>query len=462
MNTTYNEIFKHVHSKKTKADLIPISEMLDSLDEKQVQHITKFINETGLKWSNFYYNENITKPYVYYNPPYYFGFFALDGNSKDIFEHERKFFYRALKEIDKVLLEKNYSMYFHYVEGPYDLLLFAELFDKLKGQDKYDVLIDLYVSSEYGHSQITREMWEDAIAERIHLTNDVLPLEQEVFTIYRGEASESTNLSEAMSWSLNSSVASRFLSYSNGMGANIYKAKVNRNDIIDYLDNRNEAEIICFPEDVYDIETIEQLDPIELYTTLNINRIIDEYVYYRNTILVNIEGFEQGTHNQLHSVRVLLLALSLGYLLDVTDRDRAILANAAMYHDSARDNDGVDTIHGERAIEKMEKKKERLLSITCKDVDIEYELGSLNEEEKKIAYFIIKWHCIDDEKVAKQLDKMDDKERVKKLFNIFKDADALDRIRLRDLDINYLRTDKAKQMVGYAHFLFNSVRQQNE
>lgn len=457
MNSSYNKIFKHVHNKKRKSDLIPISEVLESLDEEKAAHIIGFIDETGLGLDGFYYNENAMKPYVYYNPPHYYSFLGLDGSMGDMFNHEREGFHLTQKKIDEVLADKNYSMYFYYVEGPYDLLLFKELFDKLEGQDKYDVLVDLYVSSEYGHSQITREMWIEAIKERTRPTKEVLS-EEDILTIYRGEASESTDVTKAMSWSLSPSVASRFLGYSSGIGSSIHKAKIKRSDVIDYLDSRSEAEIVCFPEDVFEIETIKQIEPIEFYTQLEMTRVADEFVYYRNSVLENIPGFNQGSHDKKHSVRVLLLALSLGDLLDVSDRDRAILANVAMYHDSARDNDGVDAVHGLNAVKQMKKRKDRLLSITCKGVDEEYELDYLRKEEESITKFIIEQHCIDDDIVKKDLNKLDNKKRVERLFNIFKDADALDRVRLRDLDINYLRIPESSTLVGYAHFLQASIK----
>lgn len=458
MNSSYNKIFKHVNGKKTKEDLIPILEIFDSLEEDKEVHITNFINETGLEWEHFYYNKDAIKPYVYYNPPHYYAFMGLDGSMDEMFKHEREGFSITLKEIDKVLSEKNYSMYFYYVEGPYDLLLFNELFDSLEGQDKYDVLVDLYVSSEYGHSQITRDMWVTAIKERTSATNKELPTDDEVLTIYRGEASESTDVTEAMSWSLSPSVASRFLGYSMGIDSKLYQAKINRSDIIDYLDSRSEAEIVCFPEDIFDVVEIDQIHPVEFYQELENNRIADEFVYYRNSVLDKVEGFNQGVHEKKHSVRVLLLSLALGELLGVSDRDRAILANVAIYHDSVRDNDGVDTIHGKKAVEKMEMNSDSLLSITCKDVDNEYELDFLSEEEEDIVKFIVQWHCVDDEQVKGHLDELGDNKRTEKLFYLFKDADALDRVRIRDLDVNYLRNEVSTKLIGFAHFLHSSIK----
>ena len=50
--------------------------------------------------------------------------------------------------------------------------------------------------------------------------------------------------------------------------------------------------------------------------------------------------------------------------------------------------------------------------------------------------------------------------RYLKLFDIFKDADALDRVRLgiRDLDINQLRTPEAKSMTMVAEILRQELK----
>lgn len=71
--------------------------------------------------------------------------------------------------------------------------------------------------------------------------------------------------------------------------------------------------------------------------------------------------------------------------------------------------------------------------------------------------FIIEYHCRPDEEGyqaiqnTRELSKRRTKSR--QLFDIFKDADALDRVRfgLQDLDINQLRTPEAKLLPLFAH-----------
>ncbi len=66
---------------------------------------------------------------------------------------------------------------------------------------------------------------------------------------------------------------------------------------------------------------------------------------------------------------------------------------------------------------------------------------------------IIFWHDLDDEAAISYWDKrfsrQADRERVRSLYRIFKDADALDRFRIASdaLDVRYLRTPESKEMV---------------
>ena len=44
-----------------------------------------------------------------------------------------------------------------------------------------------------------------------------------------------------------------------------------------------------------------------------------------------------------------------------------------------------------------------------------------------------------------------------RLTSLLKDADGLDRVRLGDLDAQYLRNPQAREMVGFAEALFNAT-----
>lgn len=147
-------------------------------------------------------------------------------------------------------------------------------------------------------------------------------------------------------------------------------------------------------------------------------------------------------HAHAHCERVLLYALLLAAkLLPGDEEAMEVLAHAAVFHDTRRENDGRDTGHGARAADFYES--------FCK---AHSELSFLPE-----AASLMRWHDRDDDKgrVAIAASFADSAARVSLLYSIFKDADALDRWRLgrRGLDINRLRTDEAVQLAGFSRTL---------
>lgn len=146
---------------------------------------------------------------------------------------------------------------------------------------------------------------------------------------------------------------------------------------------------------------------------------------------------ESHIHNPIHCRRVLIYSVMLGNLYGLSDSEIDILVNASLYHDIGRINDLTDPYHGEKS------------SVLFYNVykDAPKEIGLL-----------MKYHCRDDKYGLEAIKNFfDDNERTKLLFNIFKDSDGLDRIRDSKewLDINQLRTEHGKNMVGFADKLIN-------
>lgn len=151
-------------------------------------------------------------------------------------------------------------------------------------------------------------------------------------------------------------------------------------------------------------------------------------------------------HTEGHCERVLLFALLIGYRIFGDDKTALeILAQASVFHDTRRQDDYLDTGHGARAAVYYEKFCEENSDITFHPETV----------------FLIRYHDLDDRKGEKAIVKTygSDADRVIKLYEIFKDADALDRWRLgrRGLDPHFLRTEPAKEMVDYARHLVNET-----
>lgn len=155
---------------------------------------------------------------------------------------------------------------------------------------------------------------------------------------------------------------------------------------------------------------------------------------------------ESVIHAYGHCERVLLYALMIGHSLFGDDNEAlTCLAHAAVFHDTRRLDDYLDTGHGARAAVYYKE--------YCQDNSlIDFHLESA---------FLMRYHDLDDKLGIKAINKefKTDVARVLKMYDIFKDADALDRWRLgsRGLDTRFLRTEEAKSLVGFSRKLVNAT-----
>lgn len=152
-----------------------------------------------------------------------------------------------------------------------------------------------------------------------------------------------------------------------------------------------------------------------------------EYRRWYDFIENHIDFWLKNTehHTKLHSARVLLFCLLISQKLNLSKVQREILAIAACYHDSRRIDDWLDRGHGKRAAQYYKE--------SCKDLHLPY---------YEVAYELIAYHDQDDQMGIKRMkEKFDKDPTMLLLYQVFKDADGLDRLRLGEnaLDVKYLR-----------------------
>ena len=151
---------------------------------------------------------------------------------------------------------------------------------------------------------------------------------------------------------------------------------------------------------------------------------------------------EKDWHTKPHCARVLLLALIMGRLNHLCIAEIEALAMAAVFHDSRRQDDWLDVGHGQRAADYYRS--------YCEKMELTYDPRT---------YYIMAFHDRDDELGLRILrEKFPDDPDAVLLYQIFKNADALDRFRLGPdaLDAKYLRTGEAKDLVGFAKMLLET------
>lgn len=314
----------------------------------------------------------------------------------------------------------------------------------------YKMFFDAYQRSDYGFKALDKDtlkvILESKTEEDRKRTQEVIKDLPEIITVYRGGNTESTAFKEAYSWTMDINIAN-FFAARRGYGPGyIAKAKICRDEIIEaFLDaerSNGEKEIIIAPEKVYCIENIS-LPGTELLEDVLPN-VAPCYHVYRDK-LANLQ-FTQETadHDKLHAARVLLITQILAEYAGLSSIDRELLAMASIYHDTRRTHDGDDTVHGEAAARYYHE----------------------NEMvHHPIVEFLCKYHCLPDEEGYACIEANEDlcnhgTERVRQLYQIFKDADALDRVRfdIRALDLDQLRIPVSKVMTLVARINFEQVK----
>jgi len=153
-----------------------------------------------------------------------------------------------------------------------------------------------------------------------------------------------------------------------------------------------------------------------------------------------------GIHGILHTKRVYLLAGILSDLNSLDSISKKILLTSALWHDIGRINDGVDDLHGYRSFEKVIKHK-----LHSKE--------SLSVKELATIQFIIENHPLPDTEGLKNVSCYNiDANKAVQLYFIFKDADALDRWRIGDLNINFLRNKHSKTLLDFSKTLWENLK----
>lgn len=326
---------------------------------------------------------------------------------------------------------------------------FAKLVQK-KGPDipnLYSLFFDIYTDSDYGFSGMDTEILQTifnskttADAER---TASILKNLPDTITIYRGGNTASVDYHQAYSWTLDVNVAN-FFACRRGKGTGyIAEAEVNKEDIIEaFLDERREQEIIVDPTAIrITRETVIQGMELLEDTLPKVAPLYREYASKMYGL-----DFKVGSefHGKSHEARVLLLTQIISELEGLPLYERRLLAEAAIYHDTQRVDDDDDAGHGKAASKYYH--------------DHEVNPNYLVE-------FLCKFHCLPDDQGYTEIQNNPklrrNKSQTTRLYQIFKDADGLDRIRLsslRELDLKQLRLPVSKGLTLVARICLEQVK----
>lgn len=156
--------------------------------------------------------------------------------------------------------------------------------------------------------------------------------------------------------------------------------------------------------------------------------------------------YQSHIHGREHIERVAFHTFVICILEKLTLTETKLCLEGAKYHDIGRLNDSADPLHG---------------LIGARKYLLSNDIEKISDETAQMIAFIIAAHSLDDsvsyEVFANLFSVPEEKYTIsKKLLDIVKDADALDRFRLSAHSLNprFLRTESAKALIQAAFELF--------
>ena len=148
--------------------------------------------------------------------------------------------------------------------------------------------------------------------------------------------------------------------------------------------------------------------------------------------------FESRIHGPGHIERTLCHGAFCALEDRLSPEDTRLLLFACAYHDVGRIDDKVDDEHGHRSAARIP------------------ELTGLTGEECRLVQAAVDAHARSDNKLLSTLEgyALEEPERGRRLAELLKDADGLDRVRIWDLDPAFLRRNASRERCAFAKELF--------
>lgn len=154
-----------------------------------------------------------------------------------------------------------------------------------------------------------------------------------------------------------------------------------------------------------------------------------KYSTYYHHINSDLYYEPHGDHGVMHTYRVMRLARELSQQYNLSSHEDQILMCACCYHDIGRKNDYEDFEHGRDSV------------LVCEEKNL-FRKFYLFPSQIEWAKTLIIYHAIPDSQFCTTND------RLQLLYNIIKDADAIDRLRFDDLDKSFLRLPESHGLIG--------------
>lgn len=395
------------------------------------------INAEGLSLDDFYFNPKDRKlPYCYYRAMVVLDFSFIDDKIAEI----KALITRINHDINESVAKRDFDRFLSLVDARLVPDLFMEVFNFIPDQDKYRLFERVWRYNGNSHEVFTEEFIKKTAKYKGVTSTKPVADEAGYVHVYRSQDSREFSAGEASFWTTDVNMAI-LDALSFVPIPPVCRGRIHLNHVISYDSDRSKKIVIVEPHKVEQVEVMDLINLLEFDAELRMSGIIQKYDYYAKQIDTGWFHNPQGIHALSHTKRVLLLSLIISYLEKYSEEDTDVLCLASIYHDIGRTNDGYDPDHGLASYNKLVSKNL---------------LVSTHYRDQEILKFLVQNHAIPDQSAYKKLNRYNliDVDRTLRLYDAFKDADGLDRVRISDLNPEYLRTASARRLLLAAHQLY--------
>lgn len=245
-----------------RAEHFKLEDIIDMLPlDHSYEETEKMVQSYGLSMDDFHYTFTSIFQYRFYRDVTIVDMFGLTKEeiekqelSKKA-EHQKKYAMISLEEND-------FDTFISVLDKRLKLDAFKVFYEDIPSGQRYDIFREMYARLEYGFAnekdflescfkdRFSSQKWNEAML-KLWLNSS----SKSSISIYRGEGTKSTPYEDAFSWTLDKKVAEFFANRFDANGV-VYKASVKFDDVIDYIEHRNEQEILVKAEDLNSITRV--------------------------------------------------------------------------------------------------------------------------------------------------------------------------------------------------------------
>ena len=228
---------------------IKLEQVKELLPIKSFAKTKKEIESLGFSINDFQYTGINAMPFRLVKGITILDILELNKDYLEFMEAEKRILSQR-EFCNDYLLNDDFNGFIEFLDKRIKLEAYKVFYEFIPLSERYSIFRNIYARMEYGFrddkdflktcfkDRFESEEWIEAIS---NLKNEVG--DKKLITIFRGEGSKSTHYEDAYSWSLKKKTATFFADRFNDRGK-IYKAQISITDVVDYINQRSEYEVL--------------------------------------------------------------------------------------------------------------------------------------------------------------------------------------------------------------------------